>query len=192
MLLSGSSFIGSEKGEIFENKLGALLSLAHTVLSKFGGAQEGICGTAELLNYLDSVNFAEYSELSDVQCAEIDLYLKEFGYKFVKGTVVFGWIYQIYKSVGAGKFIFAPEAFKTNIDELLDIDPGIIFSDESHHWEKTGKNPFASGAEKRFNTLIGLLKSDESLSEDSQGVTLKERFLAQMYNAITIAQHFNE
>ena len=118
-------------------------------------------------------------------------YLKEFGYKFVKGSVVFGWIYQIFKSVGSGKFIFSPEAFKTDIDELDSIDPGIIFSDEAHHWNKTGFFT-NSAADRRFNTLIELLKSDETEPGDSQAVTLKERFLAHMYNAITIAQHFNE
>jgi hypothetical protein len=192
MQLSGASFIGAENGERFENKLGALLSFAHIILSKFGGAHEDKCGTSELLNYLDNTKFTSYNELTDAQCAEIDEYLKEFGYKFVKSNVIFGWIYQIFKSVGNGKFIFAPEAFKTNINELHDIDPGIIFSDAMHHWDKSGINPFASGADKRFDTLINLLKSEDTVPDNSQGVTLKERFLAQMYNAITIAQHFNE
>ena len=126
------------------------------------------------------------------QCDEIDEYLKEFGYKFVKSQVVFGWIYQVYKSVGAGKFIFAPEAFKTDPKELSSIDPGVIFSDEFHHWDKTGINPLASSADKRFNTLVSLIKSNETLPDETQGVTLKEQFLAHMYNAITIAQHFNQ
>jgi hypothetical protein len=192
MQLSGSSFIGSEKGEIFENKLGALLSLTHIILSKFGGAHENTDGTSALLDYLNDAKFTEYNELKDNQCSEIDEYLKEFGYKFVKGNVIFGWIYQVFTSVGDGKFIFAPEAFKTEINELHNIDPGVIFSDERHHWDKKGINPLASGAEKRFNCLIELLKSDATIPDESQGITLKEQFLAQMYNAITIAQHFNE
>jgi hypothetical protein len=191
MQLSGASFVGSEKGEIFENKLGALLSFAHVILSKFGGAHENTPGTSSLLNYLDAAKFPTFNDLKDTQCSEIDEYLKEFGYKFVKGTVAFGWIYQVFKSVGAGKFIFSPEAFKTDIDELHEIDPGIIFSDEAHHWDKTGKNPFASAADKHFNTLIEVLKSDETMPNEAQSITLKEQFLAQMYNAITIAQHFN-
>jgi hypothetical protein len=192
MQLSGASFIGAENGEKFENKLGALLSFAHIILSKFDGAHEGTCGTSKMLNYLDTAKFSSYNELTDAQCTEIDEYLKEFGYKFVKSNVIFGWIYQIFKSVGNGKFIFAPEAFKTNISELHDIDPGIIFSDAMHHWDKAGINPFASGADKRFDTLINLLKSEDTVPDNSQGVTLKERFLAQMYNAITIAQHYDE
>lgn len=191
MQLSGSSFVGGDRGEIFENKLGALLSMTHIILSKFEGAHEGTCGTAELLNYLDSAKFPNYNELTDAQCEEVDEYLKEFGYKFVNSNVVFGWIYQVFKSVGAGKFIFAPEAFKSDIGTLHGIDPGTIFADAIHHWDKTG-NILSSSSDRRFNTLITILKSDQSLPDDSQGVTLKEQFLAQIYNAVTIAQHFNE
>lgn len=191
MQLSGASFVGDERGEVFENKLGALLSFAHIILSKFKGASEGTCGTAELLNYLDKARFPNFNDLSDAQCAEIDEYLKEFGYKFVKSNVVFGWIYQIFKSVGAGKFIFSPNAFITDINGLHNIDPGTIFNDEVHHWDKTGA-VFNSAADRRFNTLISLLKKEDTLPVETQAATLKEEFLAQMYNAITIAQHFNE
>ena len=190
MQLSGSSFVGAEKGEIFENKLGALLSLAHIILSKYNGAHEGVCGTADLLNYIDGLKVQFYSDLTDAQCNEIDEYLKEFAYKFVKGNVKFGWIYQIFKSVGAGKFIFSPDAFRTDINELHDIDPGTIFADEMHHWDKSG-NIFSSASDRHFNTLIGLIRSDDSQPDDAQGVTIKEQFLAHLYNAITIAQHFN-
>lgn len=191
MQLTGSSFVGAAQGERFENKMGALLSLAHIILSKFEGAHEDTCGTVELLNYLDSARFNAYNELSDSQCAEIDEYLKEFGYKFVKSEVEFGWIYQIFKSVGAGKFIFSPDAFKTDINGLHDIDPGTIFADSQHHWDKTG-NIVSSASNRRFNTLITLLKKEDSLPDEKQAQTLKEEFLAQLYNAITIAQHFNE
>ncbi len=190
MQLSGASFVGSERGEVFENKLGALLSLAHIILSKFEGAHEGTCGTARLLNYLDSAKFPNFNELSDAQCAEIDEYLKEFGYKFVKSSVVFGWIYQIFKSVGAGKFIFAPEAFITDINGLHNIDSGTVFADAQHHWDTKGF--WGSASNRRFDNLITILKSEDSLPDEAQATTLKEEFLAQMYNAVTIAQHFNE
>ncbi len=188
--LSGSSFVGADEGEIFENKLGAFLSLTHIILSKFNGAKEGENGTYNLFTYLDSVKFTDYNDISEAQCEEIDEYLKEFGYKFVKGTVTFGWIYQIMKSVGAGKFIFTPEAFNSDISTLPSIDPGAIFFDENHHWDKTG-NIFSSASDRRFNTLITILKNPDSLPDEKQSGTKKEDFLAHMYNAITIAQHFN-
>jgi hypothetical protein len=189
MQLSGASFVGASRSEEFENKLGALLSLTHIILSKFEGANEGTCGTAALLNYLDNAKFPNFNELSDAQCAEIDQYLKEFGYKFEKGNVVFGWIYQIFKSVGAGKFIFAPEAFTTDVKGLRNIDPGTIFADAQHHWDTKGI--LGSSSNLRFNNFITILKSDNSRPDANQATTLKEEFLAQMYNAVTIAQHFN-
>lgn len=189
MQLTGASFVGAEHGEVFENKLGALLSLAHIVLSKFEGADEGINGTAELLNYLDTAHFSDYNDLTDAQCNEIDEYLKEFGYKFFRGGVSFGWIYQIFRSVGAGKFIFSPDAFLTNINELKNIDPGTVFADPMHHWDKNGL--FGSASDRRFNKFITILKNNDSYPGANQGVTLKEQFLAHIYNAITIAQHFN-
>lgn len=191
MQLSGSSFVGAEKGEIFENKLGALLSLAHVLLSKFNGAHEGTCGTSDFLNYLSQVKLNDYNDLSEGQCSEIDEYLKEFAYKFFKSEVRFGWIYQIFKSAGAGKFIFSPEAFKTDISSLHSIDPGTIFDDPMHHWDKSG-NPLSSSSTRHFNTLISIFKSDDAYPTEAQGTTLKEQFLAHLYNAITIAQHFNE
>lgn len=186
--LTGASFVGPDKGEIFENKLGALLSLTHIILSKFGGAHEDTVGTIQLLNYLDEAKMSDYNDISDAQGVEIDEYLKEFGYKFVRNNVVFGWIYQIFRSVGAGKFIFSPDAFKTDIDGLKDIDPGLIFDDEAHHWSPTG---FLSSANKRFSRFVDTLKKSETYPDNAQGVTLKEQFLAHLYNAITIAQHFN-
>lgn len=190
--LSGASFMGEDKGEVFENKLGALLSLAHTILSKFDGAQEEETGTSNLLNYLDETGFQEYSELKDSKCEEIDQYFKQFGYKFVNNEVKFGWIYQIFRSVGSGRFLFSSEAFKTNIDEIRNIDPGAIFLDETHNWDKRGMNIFARDSEKRFNQLIHIFKQPTTLPDESQGDTLKERFLGHMYNAITTAQKFEE
>lgn len=188
MQLTGSSFVGPD-GNKFENKLGALLSLAHIVLSKYDGAREGVCGTAEVLNYFNSAKFPNYNDLTDAQCAEIDEYLKEFAYKFVKNEVVFGWIYQIFKSVGAGKFLFSTEAFKTDISALRNIDPGAIFADEMHHWDTKGI--VGRKADRRFDNLMTILKNPDSLPTDEQAVTLKEQFLAHMYNAITTAQHYN-
>ncbi len=189
MQLSGSSFVGPQKAEIFENKLGAFLSLAHIILSKYGGAKEDTCGTIEFLDDMNRAGFRAYNDLTDAQCAEIDEYLKEFGYKFFKGDVIFGWIYQVFSSVGAGKFIFSPEAFATNTFTLQEIDPGTIFEDPMHHWDKSG---FAmKSSDRRFNTFVNIIKSDKSLPDESQSQNLKEDFLAHLYNTITIAQHFN-
>ena len=190
MQLNGNSFISKQPGEYFENKLGALLSFAHIILSKYRGAEEGESGTSNLLADLER-DYSEYSNLTPEQCDEIDRYFKEFGYKFKNGVVEFGWIYQIYKSMQNGKFLFSPEAFRTDIGELKDIDPGAIFEDPMHHWDKTGMIT-NSAAIRRFNTLIKIIRSESSWPEEHQAGTTKEEFLAHMYNAITIAQHFAE
>jgi hypothetical protein len=126
--------------------------------------------------------------MKDDQCKEIDLYLKEFAYKFVNGNVSFGWIYQVYKSVGNGKFLFSPEAFRTDIKELKNIDAGKIFSDETHWWDETGG--MLGFGKSTFNTFFTNVKSERTLPDDKQAETLKESFLAHMYNAITISQKY--
>lgn len=188
MLLSGSSFVGPTEGEDFENKLGAFLSFSHVILSKYSGAYDDRNGTSNFLNYLNDASFKLYNEMKEDQCKEIDLYLKEFAYKFVNGNVSFGWIYQVYKSVGNGKFLFSPEAFRTDIKELKNIDPGKIFSDEAHWWNTTGV--LGSSSTKRFNTFVENIKDSKSLPDEKQAETLKESFLAHMYNAITISQKY--
>ncbi len=189
MKLNGASFVGETTGNFFENKLGAFLSFAHIILSKFQGAIEDNNGVGKFLDYLNDAKFTVYDNLNDNQCKQIEDYLKEFAYKFVKNEVDFGWIYQLNKSIGNGKFIFSQEAFKSTIDELQNIDPGTIFADEQHHWERTG-NILAKNSDRRFNTFVSATKNDDNFPADNQGTTLKEQFLAHMYNAITKVQHF--
>lgn len=189
MQLSGKSFVGDVMGATFESKLGAFLSLAHMILSLYGGAYEDGTGVSDMLNYFDKEHFTLYNELSEEECSDIDKYFKEFGYKFVKDIVEFGWIYQIFSSVH-GKFLFAAEAFTPDRKRLGKIDVGALFADPMHHWDKTGNNMFNSDATCRYNTLMGIITSPDSEPEESQGVSLKERFLAHMYNAIKKAQKY--
>lgn len=183
--LSGKSFV--EDGDLFENKIGAFLSFAHLVLSRHGGAKEGTVGTTKLIEALASEKITDYNAIPNVQREQIDQYLKEFAYKFVDGNVSFGWIYQVQSSIRNGKFIFAPEAFRQTVSDLSKIDAGAIFADEKHHWDKSGW--VGDVANRRFDTLISNMRN-KNLPEEKQGTSLRERFLAHMYNAITISQHF--
>ena len=196
--LSGASFVGDEKGEMFENKLGAFLSFAHIVLSLYDGAKAGVCGTTNLIDYFQKAYeeaYNLYNPLPRVQREDIDKYLKQFAYEFTDLGLSFGWIYQVHNSIakGNGTFIFAPEAFKQTEAELRSIDPGVIFADPRHHWE-AGKGVFGESKDrmKRFDKFIAdNVKAEDTLPKDNQGNTLREKFLAHMYNAITKAQHFN-
>jgi hypothetical protein len=186
--LSGSSFVDNA-GLLFENKIGAFLSFAHLVLSRYNGAKAGEKGTSVLIKSLSKENVKYYDDLTDEKCEAIDKYLKEFAYKFEKGNVSFGWIYQVQSSIGNGKFIFAPEAFKRTVSELSKIDAGAIFADKKHHREKNGL--FGDDANRRFDTLVSNMR-EKNLPEVNQGISLREKFLAHIYNAITVSQKYKQ
>ena len=116
----------------------------------------------------------------------MDKYFKLFAYDIDgSGNLVPGWIYQINESAGSGKFMFKPEAFPDRSD-IKRVDPGNIFTDERHKWD----NKFLSN---RYDSLISNIVTDKrSFPKEKQKVnTVKERFLAHIYNGITIAQKFN-
>lgn len=191
MQLTGASFVGTTHGDMLENKLGALLSFAHIILAKYNGADEGHAGLGSFIDDLDRAKYPEYNDLSDAHCRDIDSYLRQFAYKFTPAGVSFGWIYQIFRSAGSGRFLFSPDAFRTEIASLRAIDPGTLFADPRHHWDTSG-NILSSSATRRWNTFISLFKSENTLPDDTQAGNLKEEFLAQMFNTITQAQHFNQ
>lgn len=164
------------------------MSLTHIILSKFGGANEGVSGTSSFLNYLDDAKFTNYNALTETQCADIDKYLREFGYKFEKGKVEFGWIFQIFKSVKSGKFIFSAKAFPTDESSLRNIDPGTVFDDPVHHWKKSG-NIMNKESTRHFDAFVKELKNPKSAPDDAQGTTLKEQFLGHLYNTIYYVQN---
>lgn len=178
--LTGSSFV--DDGEKFENKLGALLSFAHISLAKQQGAF-GMSGTEGFLERFNKQGIYDYDSITPEQSKEIDDYLKLFAYNFVGETFKKGWIYQI-KDTVPGSFVFAPDAFRTDVRELRKIDPGKIFNDEAHNW----RSPMLSNSYDYF--IKGLTKT--GYSDDQNVETVKEQFLGHLYNAITEAQGYNE
>lgn len=181
---SGSDFVG-DKGEVFMNKLGAMFSLAHIILAKHGAAF-GHAGIKGLLDRFKKQKIDKYDDLTDEQADEIDTYLKLFAYDTDRmGNLVPGWLYQINASTGSGKFMFRPEAFPDRTG-LKNVDPGDIFVDEKHRWDK-------SLLSNRYDHFIDkTVASGACFPKDKQNVkTVKECFLAHIYNGITIAQKFN-
>lgn len=181
---SGDDFVGS-KGNVFMNKLGAMLSLAHIILVKHR-AVFGMAGTKGMLERFKQQNIDDYSSLTDQQSKEIDDYFKRFAYDINKaGRFVPGWIYQVRISVGSGAFMFKPEAFPDGAS-LNKVDPGDIFIDEKHKWEKSWGNG-------RYDNFINkTVKDKRCLPRNNQKVnSVKEKFLAHIYNGITLAQKFN-
>lgn len=191
--LSGASFAGDAKGDTFENKLGALFSLAHLILSYYEGAHTGICGTKAMLDDLERRDITDYSLPPD-QAKQIDDYLKEFAYQLIQNTFIPGWIHQLKDSAMGGQLIFKPEAFSTDPYAVLRTDPGNIFVDEKHNWDMERALIPSKDAQKqkrrRIDKMVQILRSTDTVPKSGQGDTVKERFLAHIYNVITTAQKF--
>lgn len=184
----GSDFVGNEKGVIFENKLGAFLSFAHIVLSVNRAALSNSHGTKGFLERFKAQDIKDYEQgITEAQAKDIDEYMKWFAYDYSNGSLTRGWIYQIYKSIKPGRFIFKSSAFTENAKELRDMDPGNLFEDDKHNWDKGGI--FSS----RYDNYVKTLIDQRCKPKKEQNVnTTKERFLAHIYNSITIVQKFNE
>lgn len=186
---NGGDFVG-EHGDQFVNKLGAFLSLSHIVLG-LNGASSGGKGTKAFLDRLKDNNRANYN-IDDIQLEEIDKYLQMFAYSVENGKLQRGWLYQIYNTVKPGKFIFRPTAFEEKTDSLSKIEPGTLFDDDKHNWDAKG-GFMHSTSTAQYNQLIKILTEDSASmpSKEQNANTTKEKFLAHVYNAITIAQKFN-
>jgi hypothetical protein len=181
--LTSADFVGSEKGDLFLNKIGAFLSFAHIVLSKNGGGN-GSLGTKGFITQLDKNNIKDYNTIIDDETKQIDEYLKMFAYSFSSENLfVPGWIYQIRNSILPGNFLFNKDAFKDSLKELRNLDVGNLFLDNKHNWK-------SSIIKSRYDTFITKL-TKEGKPESNQNVnSTKEKFLAHIHNGIMISQNF--
>lgn len=178
-------FVGNinKAGESFINKLGAFFSLAHISLT-VNNAATGDSGIKGFITRCYEQKLTQYSTITDLECTDINNYFKLFAYTFDNGKFVPGWLYQVRNTVAPGTFIFDSKAFPDNPAELKKLDVGTIFLDERHHWSK------GSILSNRYDTFIKRLITTGP--EEAQKVnTTKEKFLAHIYNAITISQGFN-
>lgn len=178
---TGADLVG-EDGDKFESKLGAFFSFAHIILGRQGGARNSL-GTKGLVDRLAEHKIDAYKDIDLAQLQEVDKYFQMFAYNFESdGSLMPGWIYQIYRSIQPGGFIFKSQAFETK--NIEDVDPGDIFVDEKRHqWDK----PFLGN---RYDSFIkGLVDNQAALPKPEQKAnTQKEKLLAHMYNAIMLAQ----
>ena len=111
----------------------------------------------------------------------LEEYFKYFAFSVNdKAEIVPGWIYQLKASVGGGKFIFRNEAFINNVSEFSRISksPGTIFEDseKDKNWKSGGL--FSSQLKK------------SKVSQDQNYSSLKEQFIAYLYNAVRTAHNF--
>ncbi|HTE01455.1 MAG TPA: hypothetical protein VK668_19345 [Mucilaginibacter sp.] len=182
---SFNDFVGNinKAGENFVNKLGAFFSLAHISLT-VNNAATGDSGIKGFITRCQEQKLTQYSSITDTECFDINDYFKLFAYTFDSEKFVPGWLYQVRSTVAPGTFIFDSKAFPDNLNELKKLDVGTIFLDDKYHWSKGGL------LSNRYDTFIKKLIN--SGPENDQKVnTTKEKFLAHIYNAITISQGFN-
>lgn len=128
----GTDFVSQSKASEFMQKLGSFLTLAHIILTKHGGAllQNNVAnetrGTRGFIARLAEQQIPDYNDMKKEQSKEIDDYMKEFAYSIKDGSVVRGWIYQVYNSVrlaGVSRFLFPSKVFEENVKALASMDP---------------------------------------------------------------------
>ena len=196
LTFKGTDFVDATKANEFLQKMGSFLVLAHLVLSKHAGAipQVGMSkaniGTRGLISWLDEFKITDYNDMRQEQTEEIDNFMKEFAYSIDAGALVRGWIYQVYNSVravGASKFLFATNIFEENIKTLASMDPFKEIQEE----KKAGLI-IKTDKRETYDDFIKKLPNAKPQQNGTQSVsTMKERFLAHMYNAINATIPFS-
>lgn len=182
---SFNDFVGNanKAGETFANRLGAFFSLAHICLS-VNGASTGDAGIKGFITRCEKQDIRQYSTINDEECREINDYFKLFAYTFEGMKFIPGWIYQIRSTILPGTFLFDSKAFADTTAELKKLDVGSLFLDKKNHWR--GGGLFSDSYDKFVKELIKCKPNDEQKVN-----TTKEKFLAHIYNAITVSQNFN-
>lgn len=183
MALRGSDFV--KDGDLFEGKFGALLSLAHIVLARYEAAwnDEGKAGINQIKDTFAKKNIP-YDNVSQKQCDEINQYFRDyFGYKFLGDQISKGWAYQVNDTV-PGTMIFKNEAFpelrKYMDNKSFNFSCGGLFTDESKNWGSVKKPLLGSPTDTGFQIFV---KNIDKATEPNSG-TVKEKFIAHIYNAI--------
>ena len=190
----GTDFVSQSKASEFMQKLGSFLTLAHIVLSKHGGAllqnnvEDKTRGTRGFIARLAEQEIPDYNDMKKEQSKEIDDYMKEFAYSTENGTIKRGWIYQVYNSVrlaGVSRFLFPSKVFEENVMSLAAMDPCKEIQEE----KKSGL--FKTDKRTDYDDFIKNLPKCRPVDEKQNVSTMKERFLAHMFNAINITIPFS-
>ena len=180
---SFDDFVGKENnaGKKFANRLGAFFSLAHICLTK-NGAARGDSGIKGFIKRCEEQKLPQYSSITDDECADLNNYFKLFAYTFDNDRFVSGWLYHIRNTIAPGTFMFDSKAFADTSSELNKLDVGELFMDKKFHWPG-GKLGFGD----TYDTFVKQLIKTDFKPEQKVNNT-KEKFLAHIYNSITISQ----
>lgn len=175
-------FVGKENnsGKVFANRFGAFLALAHIILSR-NKAAYGDNGMQGFIKQLNNQKIHDYDSITQDECKEIDNYMKSFAYDFSGEKFNDGWVYQVKSTIGSGQFLFDDKAFTKVKKELDDIDVGTLFKDPQYHWEKGGV------LSNRYDSFVKRLINEGKPKEEQKVTTTKEKFLAHVFNAISVS-----
>lgn len=191
----GTDFVSQTKASEFMQKLGSFLTLAHIILSKHGGALrqnkvgDDTKGTRGFIARLSEQQIPDYNEINKEQVKEIDDYMKEFAYSINNGSIERGWIYQVYNSVrltGVSHFLFPTKTFEENVSALAKMDPCKEIQEE----RKNGVI-FKTDSRTNYDDFIKNLPKSRPDVDKQNVSTMKERFLAHMFNAINATIPFS-
>lgn len=184
----------TEYAQMFREKFSQLFSLSNVVLASEGAAYGKESSGSEKYGLQDFIwrisqagnNTFDTLDVNDTKMLEE--YFKYFAFSVNdKAEIVPGWIYQLKASVGGGKFIFRNEAFINNVSEFSRISksPGTIFEDseKDKNWKSGGL--FST----QYDAFIDDLKKSK-VSQDQNYSSLKEQFIAYLYNAVRTAHNF--
>lgn len=195
LTFQGTDFVSQSKASEYMQKLGSFLTLAHIILSKHGGAlsQENVegknKGTRGFIVRLAEQEVHDYDNMTKEQSKEIDDYMKEFAYSVLNGSVVRGWLYQIYNSVrlvGVSHFLFPSKVFEENVQALANMDPCKEIQEE----KKSGMI-FKTDQRKDYDDFIKNLPKGCPDNDKQNVSTMKEKFLAHMFNTINMTIPFS-
>lgn len=194
----------AEKGStanMFVEHLAQFFSFANVMLASEYGAYRNLSTVSKeygLYKFIQDAKrqkvpgFDMYSTIEPLDLAEIEEYLRLFAFSINNDnkTIVPGWIYQVKNSV-KGKFIFANGFVETEkgVNSLGKI-PGKLFdqADQEKNWAGDEGGLMSQSSYSKFKD--GAFKSTTITAEQSAG-SIKEQFIAFMYNAVRNAHNFS-
>lgn len=182
-----------EHANRFKQKLAQFFSFANVVLASEGAATGIESADYGLQDFIARISNAgnkifETLDVNDIKYLEEYLRMFAFQVNAEKNVVVPGWLYQIRNSIDGGTFIFRNEAFAQTVKEVngrIAKDPGKIFDDK-----ESEKNWRSTVFSNQYDIFIKGLREDTTVHRDQNTTSLKEQFIAFLYNAIRKAHNF--
>jgi hypothetical protein len=159
------------------------------------GSTNGVKGFMQFFKDNDIKGYEPNQEWNDAETDQINKYLRMFAYEYETSSAELqkGWLFQVYNSVEQSQFLFKSTAFQQDLIKNKKVDEGDIFLDDLHNWCEKGMFGNGKSHSNSYDLLGKIMKKERAMDFSGQCVsTTKEKFLAHIYNGITIAQKYNK